>query len=175
MRRSGTTAAKNSAGSRPRRGRMWLRITTCAGTAAVMALGGYAPAPATAATVTVSPPLRYDHDGAANHYKVVAGVRVTSVGDNGYTISAYLVGNCSESQGPEQDMGLEYGGSGEPWKRVSAPCSKRQFGGTTGSNSVEIAGGGVLSADRRVHIRVGAWGGALAGSWGWGDRTIVTV
>ncbi|GGX78376.1 hypothetical protein [Streptomyces hiroshimensis] len=72
-------------------------------------------------------------------------------------------------------MGLEYGGSGESWKLLEAPCGNGDSG--TSTSRATLYGAGWLSSDRKVHLRAGAWGGWRPfGTWGWDDRgTTVTV
>ncbi|PSJ28459.1 hypothetical protein B7P34_12000 [Streptosporangium nondiastaticum] len=85
-----------------------------------------------------------------------ADVRVTSVGSDRYSLTVYLYGECLRGSflARNPDMALEYGGSGESWKRIESPCGTGKSG--TSSSTFEGSGSGRLSADKRVHLRAGA-------------------
>ncbi|WP_144440789.1 hypothetical protein [Streptomyces roseifaciens] len=110
-----------------------------------------------------------------NSYDVRITVTVTSTG-NRYDLTAYMSGSCRRGSfnSREPDMALQFGSTSEPWKEVQRPCGTGSAGRTTES-SYEVTGSGTLAADRRVHLRAGAWGGFVIGTWGWGTRTYVVV
>lgn len=107
-------------------------------------------------------------------------VEVTSVGSSGYTLTASLRGLCTRARSSNKgarapDMALEYGGSGEPWKKLEAPCGSGFRGDNRTRTEATLNGNGRLGGDRVVHLRAGAWGGYVFGVWGWSDRIRVTV
>ncbi|MGW1374413.1 hypothetical protein ACWD6P_09055 [Streptomyces sp. NPDC002446] len=116
--------------------------------------------------------MKYDYVGGwpSNSYHVTAHVTVKSDDGDHYTIEGELTGDCYLAAGVSQYMGLEYASSRESWKRIEEPCDHS-------GRSVAFRGSGILSVsgDGKVHLRAGAWGGTVIGTWGWGDTTIVVV
>ncbi|QHC21409.1 hypothetical protein [Streptomyces sp. GS7] len=114
--------------------------------------------------------MKYDYGARPyNSYHVTAVVTAKSDDGDHYTIEGLLMGDCHLSSGVEQYMALEYASSRESWKTIQAPCPTE--------GGVRFRESGILSnsGDGKVHLRAGAWGGTIAGSWGWGDTTIVVV
>ncbi|GGZ97388.1 hypothetical protein GCM10010344_76810 [Streptomyces bluensis] len=60
----------------------------------------------------------------------------------------------------------------ESWRYVTGPCSEGQQGGGQGATIKQT---GRLARDGRVYLQAGAYGGTMAGSWGWGTMRMVAV
>lgn len=155
--------------------RALLRVLLCAAMAAAVALSEFSAGPASAATA--GDWAYYDSTDVvtSNTYDVSIYVSVTSSGSNRYTLSANMKGTCRRGRhSREPDMGLRFGSSTESWHYIERVCGSGAAGRTTTSYAT-VTGAGKLGSDRRVHFEAGAWGGRLFGTWGWGDRKIVTV
>ena len=86
---------------------------------------------------------------------------------NRYKLSGSVTSRCNHDSGPAQKWGLAFGSSAESWRYLEGPCGERQ--------TTRIEESGPLRSDGRVYLQAGAYGGQLAGSWGWGEQKSVWV
>ncbi|MFE6977187.1 hypothetical protein [Streptomyces sp. NPDC057682] len=113
--------------------------------------------------------LSYVYGGTLNrnYYNVHITATVTRVGDQ-YKLSGSVTSLCNRESGPAQRWGLSFGSSAENWRYLDGSCE-----GDTRTERIEQSG--PLGSDGRVYLQAGAYGGQLAGSWGWGEQKSVWV
>ncbi|MEU2994670.1 hypothetical protein [Streptomyces sp. SM13] len=113
--------------------------------------------------------LQYVYGGTLNRnfYNVQIEATVTRNGDQ-YQLSGVVRSYCNRDSGPSQKWGLAFGSSAESWRYLEGPCE-----GDMRTERIEQSG--PLGSDGRVYLQAGAYGGQLAGSWGWGEQKSVWV